>query len=85
MSVTDELGLFCVEMDAGTDQSTYQDYVEKVAPESTIESLEGFDLTRTIYSNTTYSDRYGIVNAFGYHDQMLSLWDNGHSGSIKVY
>ena len=85
MSVTDELGLFCVEMDAGTDSSTYQDYVDSVARETTIESLDGFDMTETLYSNKKYSDRYGISNAFAYRDQMLSLWFDGHSDGVKVY
>lgn len=79
MKVTDELGLFCVEMDAASPTSTYQDYLS-VLPEGTkIQNLEDFDMPLTLYSNLTYNDRYGIVNAYNYRDQMLSWWDDGTS------
>lgn len=44
MSVEDEQGLFCVEMDAASPTSSYQDYLGSVPTGTNIKSLEGFDV-----------------------------------------
>ena len=50
MSISDEQGLFCVEMDSASPTSSYQEYIEYSDMEGTvIESLEGFDMVETLY------------------------------------
>lgn len=36
-------------------------------------SLEQFDMVNITYTNRGYSDRFGVVGAFNYLDEMLSL------------
>ena len=73
MSVSDEQGLFCVEMDAASPTSTYQDYITYDKLEgNTISSLENFDMVDTLYTATSFNNRYGVENAFHYLDEMLS-------------
>ena len=78
MSVTDEQGLFCVEMDAASPTSTYQNYIKYADREGTVlQNLEGFDLVGTLYQPNSYNDRFGIVNAFNHLDEMLSMRRTG--------
>lgn len=62
MSVEDEQGLFCVEMDAASPTSTYQDYLGSVPIGTKIKNLEGFDVKDTIYTDLSYNEKFGLVN-----------------------
>lgn len=73
MKVTDKQGLFCVEMDAASPTSTYQDYIPKVDDFIAIKSLENYNMAQILYSTKGYNARFGIDNAYEYNDEMLSI------------
>lgn len=60
-------------MDAASPTSTYQDYVSEVPEVTVLGNLEQFDMVNITYTNRGYSDRFGVVGAFNYLDEMLSL------------
>ena len=68
MQVEDELGLFCVEMDAASPTSTYTEYRDDVPTGTVLQNLEDADLVDILYTDLSYNERFGLVNQFDYHD-----------------
>jgi len=50
MSVTDEQGLLCVEMDGASPTSTYQDYVSEIPEGTVLQNLQQFDIVNAMYA-----------------------------------
>ena len=68
MQVEDELGNFCVEMDAASPTSTYTDYRESVPSSTIIENLQENNMAEILYTQESYSEKFGLVNQFNYND-----------------
>ena len=54
MKVSDKQGLFCVEMDAASPTSSYQDYIPKYDDFVSIKSLEKHNMVNSLYAQKGY-------------------------------
>ena len=72
MLVADEQGLFCVELDGASPTSTYYEYVKSIQDGTVLQNLQQFDMINTMYTQSSFSDKYGIAGACEYLDEMLS-------------
>lgn len=72
MKVTDKQGLFCVEMDAASPTSTYQDFVDQDTY-FVLRNLDRVDMVNTLYETRGYNAKFGIDNSYEYFDEMLSM------------
>ena len=82
MSVEDKQGLFCVEMDAASPTSSYQEHVKVIAEGTTLQNLENLDMTATLYDSRGYNDKFGTPDAFNYLDEMLSMKGNTYENFL---
>jgi len=73
MKVTDNQGLFCVEIDGASLTGTYQSYIPKVDDFVAVRSLDRFNMVDTLYSTQGYNAKFGFDNSYEYLDEMLSI------------